>query len=371
MSGGIDSSVTAIMLHEAGYDVIGVTMKTWNYGNQCSTKKQIGCCNLDTINDAREVAVKMGFPYMVLDLQQQFGNAVIDHFTSEYMAGRTPNPCVLCNTHIKWDALRKRADELECDYLATGHYAQLKKEDGRYVLYKSKDLKKDQTYALWGISQQNLSRTLFPLGHLTKDKVRDFAKDRGFANLTKKPESYEICFIPDNDYRGFLKRRDPSLEARVKGGEFILENGEVIGHHEGYPFYTIGQRRGLNIQVGYPVYVTSIDKEKNQITVGSFDELKRDGMYVHQLNMGKVPRIEGHMEVMVKIRYNDKGHPGIIEQEGDRLKVFFGDGVHAIAPGQAAVCYTPEGEVVVGGWIASSFRHQQRVQKIFYEKKEE
>ncbi|MGB0357011.1 MAG: tRNA 2-thiouridine(34) synthase MnmA, partial [Cytophagales bacterium] len=320
LSGGKDSTYAAIKQYyekdEHGnrkYDLVGVTMKTWDYATTCSTNrsknKETGCCNHNAINDAREVAVKLGIPYMVKDCVKDFEKRVITPFVNEYLAGRTPNPCLHCNTGPKTDELLQTADELGCDYLVTGHYAQIKKEHGRYVLHKSKDLKKDQTYALWGLSQQTLSRMIFPLGHLTKDEVCTKLKAHGYDNFAKKPESYEICFIPDNDYRGFLKRRDPSLEARVKGGEFILENGEVVGHHEGYPFYTVGQRRGLNLQLGYSVYVTSINKEKNQITVGPFDALKRDGMYVHQLNMGKVARIEGEMEVIVKVRYNDKGHP--------------------------------------------------------------
>ncbi len=359
MSGGIDSSVAAIKLHQAGYSVVGITMKTWNYTNACSTKKQIGCCNLDTINDARQVATRIGFPYMVLDIREEFGEYVINDFVDTYMAGRTPNPCVLCNTHIKWDALRRRADELGCYYLATGHYARVREENGRYMLYKSNDAKKDQTYALWGLSQENLKRTIFPLGDLTKDEVRTFATAHGFTNLVKKPESYEICFIPDNDYRGFLKQRVGDLAERVGVGDFVLTNGEVVGKHDGYMNFTVGQRRGLNISLGYPVYVVEIDAMHNRVVVGSFDELVRDGMYVHRVNMMKVAKITGYMEAIVKVRYNDVGHPGILQQEGDRLKVFFGDGVHAIAPGQAAVCYTSTGDVIAGGWIVSSFRQKR------------
>ncbi len=362
MSGGKDSSATALLLHEAGYEVLGITMKTWDYGYACSTKKQIGCCNLDTINDAREVADRIGFPYMVLDIRKEFGNHVIDHFKSEYLAGRTPNPCVLCNTHIKWDALRGRAKELGCDYLATGHYARVREKGGRFFLYKSEDDKKDQTYALWGLSQENLRRSLFPLGSWKKRDVCTFLEERGFDNLSKKPESYEICFIPDNDYRGFLKREVEGLEDRVKGGEFVLEDGTVVGHHEGYPFYTVGQRRGLHIALGYPVYVTEIQSEKNRVVLGTFDELARDGMYVDRLNWMKEEGIVGYMDAIVKVRYNDRGTPGVLVQEGDRLRVFFGKGVHGIAPGQAAVCYTVAGEVIVGGWIVSSFR-QKRIFK--------
>lgn len=358
MSGGIDSSVAAIKLHEAGYEVVGITMKTWNYTNACSTKKQIGCCNLDTINDAREIATKVGFPYMVLDIREEFGQYVINNFKEEYLAGRTPNPCVLCNTHIKWDALRKRADALDCAYLATGHYAQVKEVQGRYSIYKSNDPLKDQTYALWGLSQENLRRTIFPLGQLTKKQVRAFAADRGFDNLNKKPESYEICFIPDNDYRSFLKRSIPKLKEKVTGGDFVLEDGTVVGKHQGYPFYTVGQRRGLGLALGYPVYVTEIQPENNRVVIGNFDALARDGMYVHQLNWMLFPTISEPCEAIVKIRYNDPGHPAVIIAAGQELQVFFGKGAHGIAPGQAAVCYTKAGEVIVGGWIRAAFKKQ-------------
>ena len=218
MSGGIDSSISAILLQEQGYEVVGITMKTWAYSRSCNVKKQIGCCNLDTIEDARAVSVKYNFPYMVLDIRQEFGNYVINNFKEEYLAGRTPNPCVLCNTHIKWDALLKRADKLGCDYIATGHYAQVRKEGDRYVLSKGNDPHKDQSYALWGLSQESLSRTIFPLGEMTKPEVREIAKARGFESLATKPESYEICFVPDNDYRGFLKKEVAGLEERVRGG---------------------------------------------------------------------------------------------------------------------------------------------------------
>ena len=358
MSGGIDSSVTAMLLKEQGYDVVGLTMKTWDYASACSTKKQIGCCNLDAIQDAREVAARYDFPYMVLDIREEFGNHVINHFTSEYLKGRTPNPCVLCNTHIKWAALLKRADKLECDYIATGHYAQVRKEGDRYILYKGKDARKDQSYALWGISQRCLSRTMLPLGHMTKDTIRKLATERGFDNLVKKSESYEICFIPDNDYRGFLKKRVSGLEEKVKGGEFVLEDGTVIGTHEGYPFYTVGQRRGLHLALGYPVYVIEIQPETNRVVVGPLDELSRDGMFVQQLNMIKYPSLKEPLDAITKVRYGGEGTPGVIQQEGAQIKVFFGKGVHAIAPGQAAVFYEGD-DVIGGGWISSSF-HQSK-----------
>jgi tRNA-specific 2-thiouridylase len=355
MSGGIDSSLAAVMLHEEGYEVIGMTMKTWDYASSGGSKKETGCCSLDSINDARNIAVGLGFPHYILDIRDEFGDYVIDYFTDEYLAGRTPNPCVLCNTHIKWDALLKRADKLGCEFIATGHYARLRFEDGRYIISKGIDELKDQSYALWGVSQQSLSRTILPLGNYTKKQIRDMATERGFHELVKKSESYEICFVPDNDYRGFLKRRVEGLEERVKGGEFVLEDGTVVGEHEGYPFYTVGQRKGLGVALGYPVYVIEIQKDKNRVILGAFDELARDGMYVKKLTFGKYPDLEGiKLDTVTKVRYNDSGTPAVIEQAGDTMKVFFGKGVKAIAPGQAAVFYEGN-DIVGGGWIHSSF----------------
>ena len=362
MSGGVDSSVAAILLKEKGYEVIGLTMKTWDYVTSGSKNKETGCCSLDSINDARNIAVDLGFHHTILDIREEFGDYVIDYFTDEYMNGRTPNPCVLCNTHIKWEALLKRADKLGCKYIATGHYANINSNNGRYFVSKGKDINKDQSYALWGISQENLSRTIFPLGNLKKSEIKKIATDRGYDNLVKKSESYEICFVPDNDYRNFLKQRVKNIDKKVKKGNFIDENGNVIGKHNGYPFYTIGQRKGLGIALGYPVYVTEINKEKNEVIIGTFDELKRNGMYVDKLNFMKYKSIDGRLNSVTKIRYNDKGNESIIEQIDDTIKVYFGDGVNAITPGQAAVFYEGN-DVIGGGWIKSSFNLNKKIIK--------
>ncbi|RDV14816.1 tRNA 2-thiouridine(34) synthase MnmA [Pontibacter diazotrophicus] len=355
MSGGIDSSVAAVMLHEQGYEVVGMTMKTWDYASSGASKKETGCCSLDSINDARNIAVQLGFPHYIIDIREEFGDYVINHFTEEYIAGRTPNPCVLCNTHIKWDALLRRADQLGCDFIATGHYANVREENGRYIISKGLDEHKDQSYALWGISQKSLSRTIFPLGKLHKSEIRQMALDRGFTELVNKPESYEICFIPDNDYRGFLKRRVEGLEERVAGGQFVLEDGTVVGTHEGYPFYTIGQRKGLGIALGFPAYVTRIDKDKNQVVLGNYEELAKNAMTVGKLSMSKYENLfDQPIPTVTKVRYNDAGTEAIIEQEGDKMKVHFLSGVHAIAPGQAAVFYEGD-DVVGGGWIESNY----------------
>lgn len=356
MSGGIDSSLAAVLLHEEGYEVIGMTMKTWDYVGSGGSKKETGCCSLDSINDARNVAVSLGFPHYILDIRSEFGDYVIDHFTNEYLEGRTPNPCVLCNTHIKWDALLRRADLLGCEKIATGHYAALKHENGRFFISKGIDKDKDQSYALWGVSQESLSRTLLPLSGLTKKEIYQMAADRGFVDLVNKSESYEICFVPDNDYRGFLKRRVPGLEEQVRGGEFVNEQGEILGYHEGYPFYTIGQRKGLGIALGYPAFVTGIDKEQNRVILGKDTELMKNAMTVDQLRLMKYESLEGKtLETVTKVRYKDPGTPASISQMGDEIHVKFHDWVSAIAPGQAAVFYEGD-DVVGGGWIRSGYR---------------
>ncbi len=356
MSGGIDSSLAALLLHEEGYEVIGMTMKTWDYTGSGSSKKETGCCSLDSINDARNIAVSLGFPHYILDIRNEFGDYVIDHFTNEYLDGRTPNPCVLCNTHIKWDALLRRADMLGCDFIATGHYATLKHENGRYFISKGLDKSKDQSYALWGVSQESLARTILPLSHLTKKEIYEMAAQRGFVDLVNKSESYEICFVPDNDYRGFLRHRVPGLSEKVAGGEFVNEQGEVLGQHEGYPFYTIGQRKGLGLAMGYPVFVTGIDKENNRVILGRDSELMKNAMTVDQLRLMKYDNLDGRtIETITKVRYKDEGTPASIQQIGDEMHVRFHDWVSAIAPGQAAVFYEGD-DVVGGGWIRSGYR---------------
>ena len=355
MSGGIDSSVCAVMLHEQGYEVIGMTMKTWDYASAGGNKKETGCCSLDSINDARNVAVDLGFPHYILDIREEFGDYVIENFTSEYLAGRTPNPCVLCNTHIKWDALLRRADKLGCEFIATGHYAKVRKYEDRFVISKGTDLNKDQSYALWGVSQESLSRTMLPLGDLKKSEIRQMATDRGFTDLVNKPESYEICFIPDNDYRGFLKRRVPGLEEEVRGGNYVLSDGKVVGKHEGYPFYTIGQRKGLGLALGYPIFVTEVRKETNEVVLGPIEELGKNGMRVGKMNMMKYADIIGrNLETTTKVRYKHDGSPAVITQEGDKMTVRFHEYVDAITPGQAAVFYEGD-DVIGGGWIEKSF----------------
>jgi len=347
MSGGVDSSVAALLLHEQGYEVIGITMKTWDYASSGGSKKETGCCSLDSINDARNLAVKCGFPHYILDLRNEFGESIINNFVDEYIAGRTPNPCVLCNTHIKWAALLRRADMLECEFIATGHYAKVREENGRHVISRGKDDSKDQSYVLWGLTQDSLKRTIFPLGDFTKPQIRALAEERGYLELAKKSESYEICFIPDNDYRSFLKRRVDGLGEKVNDGNFILTDGTVIGKHRGYPFYTIGQRKGLEIAVGHPMFVTEVIPETNTVVLGTEDELEKQTMTVGRINLIKYANLPENMQAHTNIRYKDIGAPATLNEENGKVKVLFHKKVKAITPGQSAVFY--EGDDLVGG----------------------
>ena len=347
MSGGIDSTVTARLLIEQGYDVVGITMKTWDYATSGGSKKETGCCTLDSINDARQMAVDCGFPHYVIDIREEFGDYVIDNFVDEYLAGRTPNPCILCNTHIKWEAMLRRADAMGCSHIATGHYAKLNFANDRWHVSKARDLTKDQSYVLWGVSQQCLSRTMFPLGDMLKSEVRTLATEWGYDNLVNKAESYEICFVPDNDYRGFLKRRVKGLDDQVRGGLFVDKDGNIIGEHEGYPFFTIGQRRGLGVAKGKPMYVTAIHPATNTVVLGGADDLNRNGMTVHNLNWLKYDSIADGMEVTTKIRYQHPGAASRLFHGGRNMRVEFDTYVSGIAPGQSAVFY--EGDDVVGG----------------------
>lgn len=349
MSGGVDSSVAAIMLHEEGYEVVGITMKTWDYASSGGSTKETGCCSLDSINDARALAVDFGFPHFILDIRNEFGDAVIDNFVDEYIAGRTPNPCVLCNTHIKWEALMKRADVLDCEFIATGHYAKVRQHDnGRYVVSKGFDESKDQSYVLWGVSQENLARTRFPLGGFSKREIREMAYQMGQKELASKSESYEICFVPNNDYRSFLRHRRPELDTEIGPGNFILSDGTVIGQHIGYPYFTIGQRKGLGIALGKPMYVIEIMPESNTVVLGEEHELERSQTEVGSVNLMKYASLPSDgFEAVTKIRYKDPGALSKLQLENGNMLVNFEHAVKGIAPGQSAVFY--EGDDVVGG----------------------
>jgi tRNA-uridine 2-sulfurtransferase len=351
MSGGIDSTVAAMMLHEQGYEVVGITMKTWDYNTApTNSKKETGCCNLDSFNDARQAAVDHGFPHYILDIRNEFGGAVIENFVEEYLAGRTPNPCVMCNTHIKWNALLKKADALDCEFIATGHYVKVRQHtNDRFVVSKAVDRNKDQSYVLWGLGQECLSRSIFPLGEYTKPEIRQMAHDMGYPELAKKNESYEICFVPDNNYRNFLKHRVPDLEKKVEGGLFVDKTGKILGKHRGYPFYTIGQRKGLDIALGKPAFVTDINPDTNTVILGDEVDLERNTVQVAKLNLIKYDFIPQGMEATTKIRYRDDGALSVLHQNNNLVDVSFYSNVKGIAPGQSAVFY--ENDDVIGGGI--------------------
>ena len=354
MSGGVDSSVAAVLLREQGYEVVGITMKTWDYTSSGGrTGKEVGCCTLESMNDARSIALKYDFTHFIVDIRQEFGDWVIERFTDEYMAGRTPNPCVLCNTHIKWAALLRRADDLDCAYIATGHYARLRYDEAlrRYVLMKGLDENKDQSYALWGVAQEHFARSIFPLGRYTKPEIRRLAAEYGLLRVADKPDSYEICFVPDNDYRRFLRDRVPDIDERAGAGDFVLSDGTVVGRHAGYPFYTIGQRHGLGLALGYPVYVTRIDAETNTIYVGPREELMQQRFTARQLNLIKYAALGEEKPAVAKVRYKDPGAPCLVQQTGDdELTVDFARPRRAITPGQSLVLYEGD-DVIGGGWI--------------------
>ena len=351
MSGGVDSSVVAALMVQEGYDVVGLTIKTYRYedvgGNSGNEKS---CCSLDGIQDARSVAAVLGIPHYVLDFSEPFGSRVINEFVAEYLRGRTPNPCVICNRTIKWEELLRKADALGATHVATGHYARVRRDagTGRFVVARGKDPGKDQSYALWGLTQELLARTIFPLGGMTKAEVRAQAAAFGLP-VASKGESFEICFIPDDDYERFLKERVPGLAGRVGGGDVVMD-GRVVGTHRGYPFYTIGQRRGIGVAAAGPLYVTAIDPSSNRITVGPQEALFRRSLIAGRVNMVKYASCTPARAVLARIRYRDTGGEALALDEGEgRLRVTFSEPRRAITPGQSVVLY--EGDDVVGGGI--------------------
>ncbi len=354
MSGGVDSSVAAVMLHQQGYEVIGITMKTWDYHRSGGKNgKETGCCTVESMNDARAIAVHRGFKHFIVDIRDEFGTWVIDRFIEDYMSGRTPNPCVLCNTHIKWAALLRRADQLDCEFIATGHYANVREENGRFVISKGLDHGKDQSYALWGVRQEHLERTIFPVGSYRKSEIRAFAEKEGLLSVANKPDSYEICFIPDDNYRRFIQEQVDDYDERIGEGVFVDKFGKIVGTHAGYPNFTIGQRRGLHLPMGEPMYVTSINPETNEVMVGVKEDLIQTTLTAAEMNLVKVESLPEGEEVPIvgKIRYNDAGAEGTILATGqDEFKVHFPAGREAITPGQAVVCYDGD-DVLAGGWI--------------------
>lgn len=350
MSGGVDSSVAAALLIEKGYEVIGVTMKTYEFDDVGgNVQNEASCCGLGAVNDARLVASSLGIPHYVVDFREAFGQKVIGNFVEEYLNGRTPNPCVICNREIKWGELLRKAESLGADRIATGHYARVWFDDTRkrYVVARGRYKEKDQSYALWAVSQQALSKTMFPLGELTKPEVRSMAAELGLRTAMKQ-ESYEICFVPDDRYDRFLKERVPDLQQKVSGGEIVFD-GKVVGHHQGYPFYTVGQRKGIGAY-GKKMYVTGIDHESNTVSIGPDDALFRRSLIATGANwMGGDPA-NGTLSVQAKVRYKDDATPAtVIVDSNETFRLRFDEPKRAITPGQSVVMY--DGEVVVGGGV--------------------
>ncbi len=350
MSGGVDSSVAAALLLQQGYRVIGVTMKTYDFdevgGN---TANEVSCCGLGAVQDARLVAAKLDIPHFVVDFREAFGRAVIDNFVQEYLSGRTPNPCVICNREIKWGQLLAKAEALGADHIATGHYARLRFDapKGRYIISRGKFEQKDQSYALWGVSQIALSKTIFPLGELTKPEVREIARTLGLRNATKD-ESFEICFVADNHYQRFLKERVPDLEQRVANGELVLQN-KVVGRHDGYPFYTIGQRKGIGA-FGQKMYVTEIDNTLNRVSIGPASDLDHRELVAGNIVWSGIEVLSSDMKVTAKVRYKDVDTPATVSpSEGGTIRVVFESPKRSITPGQSVVLY--DGDDLIGGGI--------------------
>lgn len=353
MSGGVDSSVAAVLLKNAGIDVIGITMKTWGFMEVGGAPKhESGCCSLDAIFDAKSVAVQYGFPHFTIDFTEQFKKAVIENFIDEYLHGRTPNPCIICNREVKWGDLIKEADKLGAYYIATGHYAKIvfDPQNNRYKLKSDFNNRKDQTYALWGLTQEYLARTIFPLADLTKEEVRRLANEFKIRPANK-PESQEICFVADNDYSRFLLEKFQERGIEIQKGDLIY-HGKKVGEHKGIPYYTIGQRRGINVALGKPVYVKSISTEKNVIELGDADDLLCRRFSMEKINFISVENLSEGDKVLVKVRYLDKPTLGKIHSiKKYEIQVDLIEPKRAVTPGQSAVLYDNEGFVLVGGII--------------------
>lgn len=345
LSGGVDSSVAAYLLKEQGYDVIGATMQIWT--DEAEEQSET-CSSIEAVQDAKAVADMLGIAYHVVNFKPVFEEKVISYFINEYKSGRTPNPCNVCNRYVKWEALLKAARELGADYIATGHYARIQQLDnGRYTLRKSAAKIKDQTYALYNLTQEQLSHTLMPLGEYEKKEVRAIAQKIGLKVADKK-DSVDICFVPDKDYAGFIKRKD-SYEAPE--GNFIDMQGNVIGRHKGIIHYTVGQRKGLNLMLGRPVYVAAIRPDTNEVVIGGAEDVKTDRTYVYPVNYLSVEGVLAPLRVHARIRYNHSGAPAtLFPKEDGRMLCVFDEPQRAITPGQSLVCYN-EDYIVCGGTI--------------------
>jgi len=359
MSGGVDSSTVAAVLRAEGHNVVGLTMQLWNQrrlaGHEGMPEAVQGrCCSLDDVYDARRVAETIGIPYYVVNHEERFERDVVQPFVQDYLSGRTPIPCSLCNNHLKFDQLLIVARQIGADTLATGHYARVEFDEGRsrWLLKRPADLAKDQTYFLFGLTQEQLSRTIFPLGGMTKPEVRELARKHGLA-LAEKPDSQEICFVPGGDYKRFL---DAYLAERGEAlpdtsGELVTTDGQVIGEHHGIHNFTVGQRKGLGVATGSPLYVIQINGDAGQVVVGRSEELYSKTLRVRRANLMAVEDLDEPLRVCAKIRHRHEPAPALLEKSSDEeLLLTFDQPQRAITPGQAAVFY--DGDVVVGGgWI--------------------
>lgn len=341
MSGGVDSSVAAFFMKEMGFECIGATMKLYD-NEDIGISREKTCCSLDDIEDARSVATRLGMPYYVFNFKDEFEEKVIGKFINTYEIGGTPNPCIDCNRHLKFEKLMLRMKELQYDYVVTGHYADIEEKDGRFYLKKGKDLSKDQSYVLYSLTQEQLAHTIFPLGKYSKDEIRNIAEENGFINARKR-DSQDICFVPDGDYASFIEKHTGKS---YKKGKFVDKEGEILGEHNGLIRYTIGQRKGLGLAAGYPVYVISKDIEKNLVVVGSNEDLMTSKLTATDFNW-IIEKPNDKIKCFAKTRYNMKEQPCSAYVENDRVVVEFDSPVRAVTSGQAVVLY--DGEYVLGG----------------------
>ncbi len=346
MSGGVDSSVAAYLLKEQGYEVIGVTMQIWQQEEADTVSGNGGCCGLSAVEDARRVADMLEIPYYVMNFRKEFNDKVIRYFADEYLAGRTPNPCIACNRYVKWESLLRRSMEIGADYIATGHYAQIEQlPGGRYAIRTSVTAQKDQTYALYNLTQEQLSRTLMPVGAYAKEEVRAIAAKLQLP-VASKPDSQEICFVPDQDYAGFIERYRP--EAAVPEGNFVRADGTVIGRHRGIIHYTVGQRKRLGLSMGHPVFVTEIRPKTNEVVIGEANEVFSRTLYCNQINRMAVEKFADGDRFLGKIRYTHRGEYCTVRWvDKETLACTFDQPVRAVTPGQAVVLY--DGSYVAGG----------------------